>query len=605
MKATLKACYTCRIRKVRCGGPTPVPGAKDGLPSKCANCRRLEFQCQWKPPEIGESYVPPPKRRRAIGQRRPRSLAKTSKSPSVANSPNPESVANDKCSASDIPLSQGVQERPLDKDGCDPSQPFSPSVYQTGAFELDFKFESECLAFNLTGEGLDDFFPFSNTDTSLLNLSDPLAVISTSTWQPNNDADRIIRPGFQSQSTGDVPSVINDDNRHLIQHYLEVMKGYSKVDDRPKESNNLFISAFTQSLTFPPLLYAILAFSASHLSIKDPLCFEQANKFNKLAEETFHEHKNLQGTDIASLLGALFVRIKQVHVMGGCVDDFFDLIAAAVDIVSTNAGEKALADPNSLVRRIVLRLALLDSRATCFGLGGGQLVRLLRQSPALSSVFNFHASDSSTPSYSAAMNLLRADILRNRIGELDTRLQEQLQAEFLTGPPIRMDYVKSLYDDIQRELDRCDHEALYSCKGLEPNHAMGEVLESAQYNYYAVSSALHSALLYLYWVYPLPCVNTHTSVSKILQYQLKIQQDPSRANTPTSILPSSLFLAGLSTTDPIHRDWVLRSLKEGEQWGLYIRKTRKLLDAVFKMQVAGQKVDVRHVMDQVTGKFFI
>jgi hypothetical protein len=64
-------------------------------------------------------------------------------------------------------------------------------------------------------------------------------------------------------------------------------------------------------------------------------------------------------------------------------------------------------------------------------------------------------------------------------------------------------------------------------------------------------------------------------------------------------------MAGLLTTDPIHRDWVIKILKKGERWGLYIQKARKLLEAIARMQSEGTFVSVYDAMSQVTGRFII
>jgi hypothetical protein len=69
-------------------------------------------------------------------------------------------------------------------------------------------------------------------------------------------------------------------------------------------------------------------------------------------------------------------------------------------------------------------------------------------------------------------------------------------------------------------------------------------------------------------------------------------------------LPSSLFLAGLCTSDPIRRDWVIERFREGERWGVYVRKARELFEEILKMRVMGD-VDVCSAMDQVTGRFII
>ncbi|KAJ0317070.1 hypothetical protein Brms1b_005103 [Colletotrichum noveboracense] len=181
-------------------------------------------------------------------------------------------------------------------------------------------------------ESFDDFFPFPTIDNPLGGLADSTGVGSAAIWQSGADSSSALGAESSVQGRGDVSDVIKDENRHLIQHYLEVIKGYSKVDDRAKESSNLFVSAFTQSLTFPPLLYAILAFSASHLSINDPTYCDGASRFNQLADETFCQYRETHSKEIASLLSAIFIRIKQLHVMGGSIDDLFDLMTEVVEI---------------------------------------------------------------------------------------------------------------------------------------------------------------------------------------------------------------------------------------------------------------------------------
>lgn len=173
---------------------------------------------------------------------------------------------------------------------------------------------------------------------------------------------------------------------------------------------------------------------------------------------------------------------------------------------------------------------------------------------------------------------------------------------------MRTEVVRNLYSDIQNEIQgwqRHIHDTSRN-RGLgDVNIANVDSLDSTTYGSYAVFTALHSSLLYLHHIFPLSMCHQDTSISTILHYQLKVDQDGSRAGSPSSILPSSLFMAGLLTTDPIHRDWVIKILKKGERWGLYIQKARKLLEAVARMQSEGTFVSVYDAMSQVTGRFII
>ena len=354
-------------------------------------------------------------------------------------------------------------------------------------FDFDFSPADGSLDLNLAGEGL-DFIPLLSVDPSRLQIFDEVAPVDAefmeqrhdSTSQPvTNEGGSILQlTTFQSSS---------DDSRRLIQHYLDVMKGYSKVDDRSKDASNLFISAFSKSLFFPPLFYAILSFSASHLAMEEPSYVEQANTYDRLADESFKSFRQDENTPADSLLSALFVRVKKIHVTAGSVDSFLELIAAAADIVSTKKVEQALEDPNGPIRRIVLRLAILDARASQYRLGGGVLVERLSHVPAL---YHFFDDEVKAASSADVSSLLRADIIRWRVAQVDIRMKEQSDVHF-PGT----DEVECLYKGIQQHIDQWESQS-----GSEAN-LVEDTLSSTTYGYFTVLSAFHSAFLYLYTIY--------------------------------------------------------------------------------------------------------
>lgn len=387
----------------------------------------------------------------------------------------------------------------------------APSQLQSDPFELfsgdsfyfDAALDYQSLELDLSGEGL-DLIPLPVVSSSVLqgsndaqafNINDGLTMgeHGNNFWQIGTlsaDSDESMLQAAKASG----PSV-NDDNRQLIQHYLEVMKGYAKVDDRSKDTNNLFISAFSKSLSFPPLFYAILSFSASHLAMESPSYCDQAKVYNRLAQESFNQFAHDKTSTADGLLSALFVRVKQIHVTAGNIDTFFELIAAAIDIIRTEEVEKALADRSSLIRRIVIRLAILDARASHYGLGGGQLVQHLRSIPTISPIFDGEIGQTSTAS--DVSGLFRADSFRMRVAQLDARIQDQLGNKFATLSPVRTEEIKSLYKSIQRQID------LWEAEDSEDDEDVleEEQLSSATYGRLTVLSALHSALLYLYTVY--------------------------------------------------------------------------------------------------------
>lgn len=382
-------------------------------------------------------------------------------------------------------------------------------LFAGSSFYFDDTLDYKSLELDLSGEGL-DLIPLPTVVPSMLQRPDdvhsfvvidglPVEEIGHEIWQSEALSTDGEEPMLQVAKVRS-PSV-NEDNRQLIQHYLEVMKGYAKVEDRSKDTNNLFISAFSKSLSFPPLFYAILSFSASHLSMKTPSYSDQAKVYDRLAHESFNQFRHDETSTMDGLLSALFVRVKQIHVTAGSIDTFFELITAATDIVRTEQVEEALADPSSLIRRIVIRLAILDARASHYGLGGGQLVQHLWSIPAVSSIFEGEMGQASM--IGDVSSLLRADAFRMRVAKLDMRIQEQLRNEFATLTPIRTAEIKSLYESIQQQVGLWENKVVEDSKEDDTEDAAEEEqrLSSATYGQFTVLSALHSALLYLYTVY--------------------------------------------------------------------------------------------------------
>ncbi|EXK29577.1 hypothetical protein FOMG_14047 [Fusarium oxysporum f. sp. melonis 26406] len=478
-KRSRAGCYTCKIRKVRCGSPRD--GGHATL-SACANCERLGLPCQWNKPAEGENYTPPPKRRRTVGNRR------RGQDGDASPSPLPQQI-----------LQEGSNEPAESIKSADAAEFEQQAFTDLTDLQLDLPEEFDFDAGlgvepNLfwSGEGV-DFIPlpliestpmlFQTTADNYLQVEMP-PVAQLPCFSPDTDQD----PLGQDTDISAFSITGNVDTRRLIQHYLEVMNGYSKVTDHGTNNNNLFIAAFSKSLFFMPLYYAILSFSASHLSLQDPSLADTACRLENLAEEHFNRAFQDYTAKIEGLLSALFVRVKRVHVMGESVSSFLRLISIATEIIFSNQGREALETPSELSGRIVLRLATLDARASCYRLGGGLLVRRLREIPSLSFIFKFEDNESS--STSAFVHLLRADILRMRVGQLDLRVHEHKGS-------VELDEAEMLQADIKTLIHRWEqHLSKYTKEG-----ATVSALPAGVYGCYTVLGALHSALLYLHSVY--------------------------------------------------------------------------------------------------------
>jgi hypothetical protein len=380
------------------------------------------------------------------------------------------------------------------------------------------------MDFNLDADGM-DFIPLPAIDPSVLESFNDLPQVDPSAFWGLVPDDQNIASGDSNYENGNSnnnnhnndggsetmasPSV-NEHNRQLVQHYLDVMKGYSKVDDPTKDASNLFISAFSRSLCFQPLFAAILAFSAAHLSIQDPYYTDQAAQLARDAQKSIKSFRRDHELEVEGLLSALFIQVKRIQVMGDDISEFLALISEAAEIISTVPGQRALEDPSTLTRGIILRLAILDARAACYRLGGGVLVKLLRSMSPLSDIFCGNRTPETVASPGAVASLLRANVFRMQVAELDVRLQKQLTSHNITSTVLRRDEFTALSAEIQHEITLW--EARSSLLGLEPYAAQGtedRALESAAYSCSAVLSVLHSALLYLDYMF----VRTHLRMS--------------------------------------------------------------------------------------------
>ncbi|KAJ5925929.1 hypothetical protein N7454_007439 [Penicillium verhagenii] len=349
---------------------------------------------------------------------------------------------------------------------------------------FDFDIEVDPFGFNVSGEGL-DFIPISHAE---LVLNPQHAEMTGLCFMGNTNI------GVEAQPESETSITIDSQNSRLIQHYLDVMKGYAKLDECTHKASNLFVSAFSKSLQFPPLFYAILAFSASHLSVEDDSYTNQAANYNEMAQSSFQTHIQGEHTEVEALLSALVVRIKTVHMMGGEIETFHSLMQVAADVVSSQRGAQALEDPSSLARRIIIRLAILDARSTCFGLGGGVLVKRLYASPSCSFIFERQPHDASR---TTLLSLLQADLFKVRIASLDARLHYHAKSAD-AQPPVGVIEINDLYEEICHEIEVFKKRMVAFGDDLTNFNFSGDkTIDSASYDRLIVLSALHSGLLYL------------------------------------------------------------------------------------------------------------
>lgn len=190
--------------QVRCTEAAPSSSLQA---TKCSNCNRLAFDCRWQSPEPGEQYVPPPKRRRTFID----SDSGTGEGHALSL---PDGLAGGQVQAgSDL----NVEAGPHSNGDLIPME--SSPVLDDG---LDF--------FGAAGDlgwvpGLDFITPMLSYDFPPLDdLQFESTPVASGSGADSNEpplGQRVADSTMVDTNEVNTPFV-DGDNRHLIQHYLEV-----------------------------------------------------------------------------------------------------------------------------------------------------------------------------------------------------------------------------------------------------------------------------------------------------------------------------------------------------------------------------------------------
>lgn len=280
----------------------------------------------------------------------------------------------------------------------------------------------------------------------------------------------------------------------------QTMKSFAKVEDRTRDSDNLYVSAFTRALYLPALFHAILAYSASHLGLTDPTYLEKADVHTTAATDALVQviSGNVANIDVEGLLSAIFILTKREHMTcgDGSIQRVRSLLDVAGDVITSPRGVVAVGEVGGFARRVTLRLAYVDCRAALFRLGGGGLVGQLRSVPTLRDLFD---SSPAGDGMSGAIALLRSNLFRLRVSDIDQRLHNALTEDVVSSRGVRPDEVARLRSEIEADLLSVDL------------HDEGGDPDAVHYNQWVVTASYHADLLYLNYI----CVSTKSLSPKL------------------------------------------------------------------------------------------
>ncbi|KAI1798832.1 hypothetical protein F4811DRAFT_153910 [Daldinia bambusicola] len=413
-----------------------------------------------------------------------------------------------------------------------------------------------------------------------------------------------------TSNTQDATVVIGPDDHSLIQHYMSVMTGFSKI--RSTEGENLYNHIFTSmALLYAPLFNTIMAWTALHLgqTRPDPDLVRKAEERYSLAISMLHQDQTVAiqfERSIVTIWFALqFELLAARDVTGFC--QHLDFIADLVDAHRRHLKSGGEVTPLGYIgSRMLVWLGAYDSRGAWIG-GTG---RLLENLESFFADYNF--IDAAFPNLPASTEDLKPSLrLSLELDFLDSRIV-QLHRRIGPAPVAMWSQVQLGLLTLRERFNRDPSVAPIISYINEPSRALAGQITTKSFNCLVLLAAYYSVV-----------INYHREVPAAVSANIRNQLTPAdlaatyivrlaslvgrlRPPSPQNIWPRLLFLAGIETTDIVYQDWVIKTLTEAEIWGDNFRRTRLLLEQVIKIQsTKGVRVNYVDVMKQHSGLFII
>ena len=189
---------------------------------------------------------------------------------------------------------------------------------------------------------------------------------------------------------------------------------------RPSPKHSIFRCSSMRFWPTPP----------PHLALSNPSFEEHAKYYSHLAANTLESESFHATAHIEALLSAVFILLKKEQIAGQEISRVLELLDVAVKVVSHPRATEVILDKSGFGRRLALRIAYLDCRASCFRLGEARFVSYLQTRPELSGIF-------SREEESGGAGLMWTNLLRMKVAKLDRRLFQAAHSEVVSGDEVR------------------------------------------------------------------------------------------------------------------------------------------------------------------------
>lgn len=414
-------------------------------------------------------------------------------------------------------------------------------------------------------------------------------------------------------------------DRQLIHHFTTIMVRFCIL--RNCVHDNLYSYILTNMGLFHRSLFdAMMAWSALHLA---HVSHQSDDDARKRYDTAYTELIEDLADDIspALLLTTIWFLMQYQLILAEGVESFCELINLAANVVR---GELDGSDPESAMSRIgpigslvLVWMSARDNQASYLGYGG-KLLGCLKMYPHIyelvdkssvsddaPAVVNWIPRPGSKSDGPTDMQACMRLSLRNVTVAGQIKILGRRAGHITPVSSVAWESVHSSLTILHREVEQDESPAAKAALAVAEGslNAMPTVTAIC-YNRLLLLGGYYTGLIHYNIYRPHPAIDEPWLLSpeqcadRIIRMCQRVSRE--RSESPQGIWPTHVFIAGITTKDPVYQSWAVRTLESAEKWGQNIVKTRKLLEAVIHEQnVTGTRVDFLQVMKETTGLFIV
>lgn len=425
----------------------------------------------------------------------------------------------------------------------------------------------------------------------------------------------------------------------LFTHYSHVMSRFYSVKD-PSWNFYSYVADRLAS-RYMPLKYAILGWSALHISIIESSSSEIGNKYYNIALVAMVNYKDKIPIELF-LVTAYF--LVQFDIMAGTRHTYQILrfVWSTLRIGRLFESKSRVPKLTPFAYQIIIWLLYVDIRSALFSgnitfpdyifgtsteVDHGRKHKSRVKETKMDRNPNIeYLSTSETYEKRAVSNIFSKskNLLKGIYGSWypdeytkDDSLQENILVLMVRNMMMFGRLIR-----LRNWLNQCGNSTEFDTKSLVKeisilqvqNQKLTELCGSSRMSAFHVliENALMNAIIIYFDRICYPDIRTNKkcqkAASEILKIAVQLKTLRPKGTPGSTQWPFPLFIAGVETTDVVYQNWIAKELSDSDKegWGLNLGKTRILFkECIAKQEETGRRIDIGDVMARKTGVFVL